>query len=79
MADAAYYRDEANRCRKLAAASPDPEAAARWRSLAADYEQLAEALESSPAMVRVPMQQQPVQQQQQQTMPQDPDKDGGDA
>jgi len=78
MADAAYYRDEASRCRKLAGASPDPEAAARWRSLAADYEQLAEALESSPAMVRVPMQQQPVQQQQQ-TQPQDPEKDVGDA
>jgi hypothetical protein len=75
MANAAYYRDEAARCRKLAAASPDAEAAARWRSLASDYEQLADALDSAPIamMQRVPMQQQPVQLQQSKTA--EPDKD----
>jgi hypothetical protein len=74
MANAAYYRDEAARCRKLAATSPDTEAAARWRSLASDYEQLADALESAPVtMQRVPMQQQPVQLQQSKTT--EPDKD----
>ena len=67
MASAGYYREEADRCRKLAAASPDSDAAKRWRQLAAEYDDLAEALEASDRMhmQRAPMQQQPMQQQQQ--------------
>jgi hypothetical protein len=78
--DVAYYREEANRCRKLAAASPDSEAAKRWRQLAQDYDQLAEALElgaagGRAAFQRVPMQQQEIQQQQQKKA-EEPDKEG---
>ena len=73
MAEAAYYREEAARCRRQAAASPDSEAAARWLSLASDYEQLAEALEMAPPMQRVPMQQQPMQQQQSKSTKSDKD------
>jgi hypothetical protein len=70
MGEAGYYREEARRCRALAAGSADSDAARRWRSLAVDYEQLAEALEHHPAVApaavqRLPMQQQPIQQQQQ--------------
>ena len=69
MASAGYYREEANRCRKLAAASPDSDAAKRWRQLATEYDDLAEALEASDRLQlqRGPMQQQPMQQQQQKT------------
>ena len=53
------------RCRELAAGSGDPEAAKRWRSIAADYEKLAEAMEHQTLPPQsVPMQQ-PMQQQQQ--------------
>jgi hypothetical protein len=73
MASAAYYREEADRCRELAAAGPDSVIAARWRQLAVEYDQLADALAVSiakPAVLEVPMQQRPVQpqpMQQQQT------------
>jgi hypothetical protein len=63
MVSADYCRQEARPCRELAAGSSDPEAAKRWRALAADYETLAEAIDAQPPPVlRVPMQQQPVQQ-----------------
>jgi GcrA cell cycle regulator len=64
MATADYYREEAERHRRLAAAAPDTERAQRWLQLAAEYELLAQSMEP-PAVQRVPMQQQPVQQQQQ--------------
>jgi hypothetical protein len=60
-----YYRREAQRCRDLAAGSPDPEAAKRWNAIAADYDNLAEAMENAPpAFPRAPVQRQPMQQQQ---------------
>jgi hypothetical protein len=66
MVSADYYRQEARRCRELAAGSPDAEAAKRWRAIAADYEKLAEAMEHQTLRNRsAPMQQQPMQQQQQ--------------
>lgn len=75
MPSVGYYRNEAQRCRELAAQSPDPGMAARWRILAADYDKLAAALEvHSDAIVpgqHVPMQRQPMQQQQSKTKPQD--------
>ena len=43
MVSVTHYRNEAERCRELAAHSPDPDMAKRWRSLAADYEKLAAA------------------------------------
>ena len=59
MARASYYREEARRCRDLAVGSPDPDAAKRWRAIAADYDKLAEAFDDHPATVmRTPMQQQ---------------------
>jgi hypothetical protein len=65
MASPDYYRREAERCRQLASGSPDPEAARRWRAIAADYDNLAEAMENAPpALQRQPMQRQPMQQQQ---------------
>ena len=64
MASAGYYREEAERHRRLAAAAPDSERAKRWLQLAAEYDLLAQSMEP-PAVRRVPMQQQPVQQQQQ--------------
>ena len=74
MASASYYRIEAARCRELAAHSPDADMAKRWRSLAADYDTLAEALEASPGLPvqsAAPMQQQPMQQQQAKTKSED--------
>jgi hypothetical protein len=73
MASARYYRVEAARCRELAAQSPDADMAKRWRSLAADYDTLAEALEASPELPAqsAPMQQQPMQQQQVKTKNED--------
>ena len=67
MASASYYRAEAQRCRDLAAQSPDSEMAKRWRSLAADYDTLAEVLEASPEAMPAQRlaQRQPMQQQQQ--------------
>ena len=68
MAGAHYYRTEAERCRKRAADDPASESAARWLQLAAEYEQLADALqaqdEGAPAVQRSPTQQQSMQQQQ---------------
>jgi hypothetical protein len=66
MVDASHYRKEAERCRELAAHSPDSDIAKRWRSLAADYDKLADSLEASAdpmPVTRAPMQQQPMQQQ----------------
>src|SRR6185436_9665476 len=68
MASAGYYREEAERHRRLAAAASDPQRASRWLQLAAEYELLAVSMEP-PAVQRVPMQQQPVQQQQQKSEP----------
>jgi hypothetical protein len=68
MVGAPYYRSEADRCRKRAAEDPASESAKRWLQLAAEYEQLADALqaeaEGAPATQRSPMQQQSMQQQQ---------------
>ena len=65
-----YYRREAERCRTLAAGTNDADAAARWNSIADDYDTLANAMRAQDAKVaapppmHVPMQQQPMQQQQ---------------
>jgi hypothetical protein len=72
MVSVAYYRDEAARCRALAANTRDPIATARWTRIAIDYENLANSLEAAPAppppaVMHVPMQQQPLQQQQAKT------------
>jgi hypothetical protein len=65
MVTSDYYRREAERCRSLAAGSPDPDAARRWRAIAADYDKLADAIaEHVPPVQSVTMQQQPTQQQQ---------------
>jgi N-dimethylarginine dimethylaminohydrolase len=71
MSTPAYYRDEAARCRELAAKSQDTDAIKRWLRMAAEYEQLAESMASAPhiihgppAVQRMPMQQQEIQQQQ---------------
>ena len=41
MTDPAFYREEAERCRQLAALSPGRAASKRWRALADEYLQLA--------------------------------------
>jgi len=66
MVSPAYYRAEAARCHKLAEEAEDLEAAHRWRALARDYNALADQLDKSepPPVMHVPMQQQPLQQQQ---------------
>jgi hypothetical protein len=70
MASVSYYRKEAERCRELAAGSSDAEAAKRWRAIAADYDNLAGAFDAHPApMTRTVMQQQPMQQQQSKSEP----------
>ena len=71
MSTATYYRNEAARCRELAAHSPIADMASRWRALAADYDKLADALDSSGTMPpeRASMQQQPMQQQQSKSEP----------
>ncbi len=74
MASADYYRAEAKRCRELAARTPSPEMAKGWLNLAADYDTLVEALESSPGAAQyqpAPMRQQPMQQQQAKAKPED--------
>ena len=76
MVGAPYYRSEAERCRKRAADDPASEAARRWLQLAAEYDQLADALEAeeegAPSTAqRTPMQQQPMQQQQSKAEPED--------
>ena len=70
MVSAAFYREEAKRCRTLAATTHDAEAAARWLRIAKDYDALADAVAAeevrlgvSPS-IHAPMQQQPMQQQQ---------------
>ncbi len=74
MVGAPYYRSEAERCRKRAADDPASESATRWLQLAAEYEQLADALEAQdegaqPVAQRAPMQQQSMQQQQSKSEP----------
>jgi len=76
MAGVACYRAEAERCRTLAAGATDPEAAVRWLRIARDYENLAKSLEAAaepvpPPVMHVPMQHQPVQQQQSKIEPED--------
>ena len=76
MVTPAYYRTEAARCRELAQGAKDPEIARQWRKMAQDYETLAESLEKvtvplPPSAIHVSMQQQPVQQQQSKTEPDD--------
>ena len=74
MVGAPYYRSEADRCRRRAADNPTSESAKRWLQLAADYDQLADALELDEAEPRAQpraMQQQPMQQQQSKAEPED--------
>jgi hypothetical protein len=74
MVSVGFYRAEAERCRKLADSAKDLEAANRWRALARDYAALADELDQAPplpTMVHVPLQQQPIQQQQTKTEPED--------
>ena len=75
MTSVAYYRAEAKRCRASAADAKDAATAARWLQIARDYDNLANSLEaapqSAPPAIHVPMQQQPVQQQQTKTKPDD--------
>ena len=74
MVSVDHYRKEAERCRELAAITPNSDMASRWRSLAADYEKLAEALEEAGgavAMQHAPMQHQPMQQQQSKSEPEE--------
>jgi hypothetical protein len=74
MVSPAFYRQEAERCRALAVAAKDPDAALRWQRMAKDYETLADSLETapeSPPPMHIPIQQQPVQQQQSKTEPED--------
>jgi hypothetical protein len=67
MANAAYYRDEAERCRSLAAASADSAAARRWLQFVDEYTVLAEEIEAVTAgrvsILRTARHRQPTQQQ----------------
>ena len=70
MPSTEYYRAEAKRCRELALQSVGGSIMAdRWRTIAAEYETLADALGNAP--VRGQMHQQPMQQQQQKTTEED--------
>ena len=71
MASVAYYRREAERARAAAENSQDAETVMRWLRIAKDYESLAKSLEALPPSTSVPMQQQPIQQQQAKTEPDD--------
>ena len=72
MASAEYYRAEAKRCRELAAHGVAGSIlATQWLKIAAEYETLAEALESGPYHVPPQAQRQPMQQQQAQARPED--------
>jgi len=77
MTSAAFYRREAERCRDMAAATHDQQVAVRWRRIAKDYDALGAALameeqkESVALVARMPMQQQPIQQQQSKSEPED--------
>ena len=68
MGPSDHYREEAQRCRNLAASAPDAKTARRWHRLADEYAVLAEEIDASetgrPAILRTSMQRQPVQQQQ---------------
>jgi hypothetical protein len=65
MSSVGYYRSEAERCRALAAKSPDSTMAQQWLKIAAEYEALAAALgAASFSSIPAPMQHQPMQQQQ---------------
>jgi hypothetical protein len=44
MSSPAYYREEARRCRELAANTHDAAMAERWRTIAREYDQLADAM-----------------------------------
>ena len=62
MVTAATYRNEAERCRALAAAARDAQAAERWLRIARDYDALADAVAAEqarpgvPPVMRTPMQ-----------------------
>jgi hypothetical protein len=73
-----FYRREAERLRRLADDQTDPELAQKLRQMAAENDALAAELEPkgdkggpSPPAMHVPMQQQPIQQQQSKTDPDD--------
>ena len=77
MDTAASYRSESQRCRALAAGTRDVQAADRWLRIANDYDALADAVAAEEARLRVPpvahipMQRQPMQQQQMKKEPED--------
>lgn len=52
MSTPGYYRDEALRCRELAAKSRDADAVKRWLQMAVEYDQLAESMASVPQVAR---------------------------
>jgi hypothetical protein len=54
MSDPALYREEAERCRQLAALSPGTAASKRWRALADEYLQLALASDEYPRKTEQP-------------------------
>jgi hypothetical protein len=63
---AGHYREESERCRKLAAAAKDAVTAERWRQLAREYDKLAEIMQarsSPPSPVHAGVHQQAAQQQ----------------
>ena len=73
MPSVAYYRAEAERCRLLAEKAKDIEVARQWRALARDYNSLADSLAASPLVspYAAPLSQQPIQQQQAKSGPED--------
>jgi hypothetical protein len=66
MGEVAYYQEEAQRCRDLAASAPDSEMAKRWHRLSDRYAVLALAASQNGRAppLQMPIRQQPVQQQQ---------------
>jgi hypothetical protein len=69
MSSPGYYRDEAARCRDLAARSKDADAIKRWLQMAIEYEQLAESLASASRVVPSTRHVQHTAMQQQQSQP----------
>jgi hypothetical protein len=74
MSTAAFYREEADRCQRRAAAARNPGRARRWHDLADEYLRLALMMEDAEAespqlSMRVPMQQQELQQPQSKLTP----------
>jgi hypothetical protein len=76
MSTPAYYRAKATRFRELAGKSSEAGEIKRWLQMAVEYDQLAESMDSVPhaangnvRLTRVPMQQQPIQQQQSRSNP----------